>query len=94
MTYRMTEDEIYEQAKNRVKQKREFFKNLGSWASVNLVLVVIWALTGAGYPWFLWPLGIWGVILVTHYVRIYLIDRGSDRVAIEKEVERIRRDQA
>jgi hypothetical protein len=35
----------------------------GSWFCTSLVLSVIWLLTGAGYPWPLWVIGIWGAVL-------------------------------
>jgi hypothetical protein len=38
--------------------------------AVNLMLVVVWALTGAGYPWFLFPLLGWGVGLAAHFAAI------------------------
>jgi len=41
---------------------------LGSWFSVSLVLVVIWALSGMGYPWFAWPVGIWGAMVIGNIV--------------------------
>ena len=34
---------------------------LRTYASVMLLLVAIWALTGAGYPWFIWPALGWGL---------------------------------
>jgi Domain of unknown function (DUF1707) len=36
----------------------------GSWVSVTLLLFVIWALSGHGYPWPLWVAGPWAAILV------------------------------
>ncbi|HEY90854.1 MAG TPA: 2TM domain-containing protein [Dehalococcoidia bacterium] len=94
MTNRITEEQIYEEAKKRVKDKKEFYGNLGSWASVNTVLVIIWALTDAGgYPWFLWPLCIWGVFVLVHFLRIFVFARRTDISAIEKEAEKIRRDE-
>jgi hypothetical protein len=35
--------------------------------AVQLMLVVVWALTGGGYLWFLFPLGGWGIGLAAHY---------------------------
>jgi uncharacterized protein DUF1707 len=35
----------------------------GSWLCTSLVLIVIWLLTGGGYPWPLWVIGIWGALL-------------------------------
>ena len=40
------------------------------YVAVQLMLVVIWATTGFGYPWFLFPLAGWGVGLAAHYAAI------------------------
>ena len=52
-----SEEQIYEEARKRVKDKKRFYSGLATYAVVNAVLVVIWALSGRGYPWFL---GRWG----------------------------------
>ncbi|MHA2380538.1 MAG: 2TM domain-containing protein [Candidatus Thorarchaeota archaeon] len=89
----MSEDEIYEQARRKVKEKKRFYSGLATYAVVNAVLVVIWALSGRGYPWFLWPLGIWGVFVLGDYLRIFVFEKSSDDEAISKEVERMKREQ-
>jgi hypothetical protein len=38
---------------------------LAAYVAVNLMLIVIWAVTGAGYFWPIWPLLGWGIGLVT-----------------------------
>jgi hypothetical protein len=35
-----------------------------AWASVAVLLLVVWALTGAGVFWPIWPIGFWGLGLV------------------------------
>jgi hypothetical protein len=40
----------------------------GSWLSVSLVLIVIWVLSGAGYPWFLWAVGPWGALMLASWI--------------------------
>jgi hypothetical protein len=40
----------------------------GSWVSVSAVLIVIWALTGANYPWFAWVIGPWGAVMLGRWV--------------------------
>ena len=92
MPKQMSEDEIYEQASQKVRERKRFYRDLTTYLIVNAVLVVIWALTGRGYPWFLWPLGIWGVFVLGHGLRIFVFGDGSDRQEIEKEVEKIKRD--
>ena len=37
---------------------------LRTYAGVMLLLVAIWALTGMGYPWFVWPALGWGLAFV------------------------------
>jgi len=95
MTTGMTEEQIYEEAKKRVKAKRDFWGHFGAWATVNIILVIVWALTDlGGYPWFLWPLGIWGVFVLIHFLRVFVFERKTDIGAIEKEAERIKREQS
>ncbi|MFC2070789.1 2TM domain-containing protein [Chloroflexota bacterium] len=94
MVKQMSEEEIYEQAKKRVVAKKSFYSNLGSWAAVNIVLVIIWALTDSGgYLWFLWPLCIWGFFVLLNFIQVFVFPGRSDKAAIEKEVEKIKREQ-
>lgn len=54
MANQMSEEEVYEVAKKRVKAKKDFYGHIGAWAIVNIVLVIVWALTTpGGYMWFL-----------------------------------------
>jgi len=53
MDKQKTEDQLYEEASRRVKEKKRFYSGLVTYAVVNAVLVVIWVLSGRGYPWFL-----------------------------------------
>ncbi len=94
MAKQMSEEEIYEVAQKRVKAKKDFFGHFGAWALVNVILVVVWALTDfGGYPWFLWCLCIWGVFVLSHFVQVFVFKPKSDKGAIEKEAEKIRREQ-
>jgi hypothetical protein len=40
----------------------------GVYLTVNLVCIVVWALSGFGYPWFLWVAGPWGAVLGGTYL--------------------------
>lgn len=94
MTTGMSEEQIYEQAKKRVKAKRDFYGNLGVWAAVNLILFIIWALSNfGGYPWFLWPLCIWGAFVLIQYFKVFVLKPKSDEGEIQKEADKIRREQ-
>jgi hypothetical protein len=92
MPTEMSEQEIYEEAKKRVKKKRDFYKNLGAYVTVNIVLIIVWALSGRDSLWFLWPLCIWGAFVILNFIDTFLLHRGaSEKAAIEKEVENIKK---
>lgn len=91
MAKQLSEEQIYEEASKRVKDRKRFYGGLATYLIVNAVLVVIWALSGQGYPWFLWPLGIWGVFVLGDYLRVFVFGKGSDQQAIEKEVDKMKR---
>jgi len=94
MTKQMTEEQIYEQAKKRVEEKKGFFIHLTVYIVVNIMLVLIWAFAaGGGFPWFIFPLGGWGIGILFHFLGVFVFERKSDRAAIEKEAERIRKEQ-
>jgi uncharacterized membrane protein YecN with MAPEG domain len=91
----MSDEEIQALAEKRVKKKKDFYSNLGAYIGVNILLIIIWALSGAGYPWFLWPLGIWGFFTLWSYVDLFILKKGieSEKAAIDKEVERIKKEE-
>lgn len=96
-----TEDEDRELRKiaaRRVRAKRELYTHLASYVVVNAALVIVWALTGAGYPWFVWPLVGWGVGVVFHvFAVLFRVDAATARdltgdPAVERELRRLRRE--
>ena len=94
MTTGMSEEEIYEQEKQREEAKRGFYWHLTVYVIVNIILVLIWTFaSGRGYPWFLWPLGGWGVFVLLNFLQVFVLPGKGDKAAIEKEVDKIRRQQ-
>jgi len=43
-----------------------FWVHATVFVAVNLMLFVIWLVTGAGFPWFLFPLLGWGIGMAVH----------------------------
>ena len=96
MSTQLSEQEIYQEAKKRVEEKKGFFVHFIVYILINILLVVIWAFpAGGGYPWFLWPLGGWGIGLLFHFLGVFVFSRktGWDRRQIEKEAAKIKREQ-
>ena len=86
-------DPIRAEAEKRVKQRTELIRHIGTYLIINGFLVVVWALTGAGYPWFLWVMAGWGIGLLFHIVDYFSGRRGSasrERM-VEKEMEKMKK---
>jgi hypothetical protein len=50
--------------RGRVRRRGPDRDHLRAYIAVNLMLVAIWALTGAGYFWPIWPILGWGIGLI------------------------------
>ena len=92
MSKKISEEEIREIATHRVRRRRGFYSHLTAYVLVNLMLVAIWYFTGAGYFWPMWVMLFWGIGLVFNAVAVFVKrDIGSERAAIEKEIEKIKK---
>ena len=74
----------------RINARRDFIKHLIVYAVVNAGLIVIWAVTSAGYFWPGWVLGGWGIGLVLHGWDLYG-RRPISEEDIRREIERAQR---
>ena len=55
-----------ERIRKRLQDRRDFGSHLVAYVVVNTFLVLMWALTGAGYFWPAWVIATWGAGLVLH----------------------------
>jgi hypothetical protein len=92
MSNQISEEEIYQQARKRVEEKKGLLIHAIVYVLVNAILVIIWAVTNHGYPWFWWPLGGWGIGLIFNFLGVYVFNRQMkwEQTAVEKEADRIR----
>ncbi len=92
MSKKMSDDEIREIATKRVRARRGFYWHLTVYVVVNLMLIAIWYFTGHGYFWPGWVLLGWGIGLVFNAVAVFARgDAWSEKAAIDKEVEKIKK---
>ena len=91
MSTRMSEDDLYRLAGKRVEEKKSFYIHLAVYVIVNIALVIIWWATGAGFPWFLFPLGGWGIGILFHFLGVFVFSQQSnwERKEIEREVQKL-----
>ncbi len=76
-----------EAAIERLERRRELMKHVGVYCAVNALLVLIWAGSGAGYFWPIWPIAGWGFGLVMHAWQL-LPPRGISEADIREEMRR------
>lgn len=92
----ISEEDILREALERVRVKKGFYTHVAAYVLVNILLVVIWWFTtGPGsYPWFVWVIGGWGLVVVFNALGVFVFTKyGSswERRRVEKEAARIRK---
>ena len=90
----MTEVQLEQLARRRVKQKMAFYIHATVFVLVNLGLAAL-NLLGGGRSWHLWPLAGWGLGLAIHgFVTFASLNGDGLRERMQRdEVERLRRKQ-
>ena len=77
-----------EREARQILKRRAFYLHLAVYVAVQVTLVGIWALAGAGYPWFLFPIMGWGIGLVAHGATAFLMAHPDD-IVLEREQRRM-----
>ena len=73
----------------KVARQRGFWVHAILWGAVNLMLFVIWLITGAGFPWFVFPALGWGIGLAAHGAGAFVLTNPDD-VVYQREARRRR----
>lgn len=76
-----------EREARQILKHRAFYVHLAVYLAVQIALVVIWAMVGGGYPWFLFALIGWGIGLVAHGATAFLLAHPDD-IVLEREQRR------
>lgn len=84
---------LEELAKKRVKRKKKFYKDLGDYAMVSAILLVINLLTSRFFLWSLIPITVFVILIIQDFVKIYgnwPKDKEWEQKAYEKELRRLK----
>ena len=86
------EERLRAQAVTNLRKRAAFRSHLVVYLLVNLLLVVIWLVTGVRsgvwYPWFIYPMFGWGIGLGSHAWQAYRGDELNEE-SIRQEMRRI-----
>ncbi|WP_404383054.1 2TM domain-containing protein [Knoellia locipacati] len=83
------DEELRARAVKRLNDKRGLMAHVIAYVTVNLLLVAVWYLTGAGFFWPVFPLFGWGIGVIFHAWDVLWPEPGEAQV--EAEMERLRR---
>ena len=83
------ERELRQRAVKSLEERRGLMAHVIAYVSVNLLLVAIWFVTGAGFFWPVFPIFGWGIGLAFHVWDVMW--PSADERKIEAEMERLRR---
>ena len=91
----MSEENLYSLAEKRVDEKIGFYRHLYSFIVVNAILLIINVLFFKGEWWFYWVTFFWGIGLVSHFIKTFIVfDKFNEKHRenmIEKEMEKMRK---
>ena len=83
-----SEEDLRSEAVASLKAKSEFKAHLLAYVLVNALLIAIWAMTGAGFFWPIFPLLGWGIGMTFHAWDVYGRPPSEDK--IRREMDRLR----
>jgi hypothetical protein len=86
----LVDDDLREQALQRLRKKRDLVGHLVAYVVFNAALIGIWAIAGGGYFWPAWVLVGWGVGVVLNVWDVYF-RRPITEAEVDREVKRLRR---
>ena len=66
-------DEKYDKAKARVKELKGFYSNLITYVLINILLIIINLLTNPTTIWFFWVTIFWGIALLIHASKVFIL---------------------
>jgi fatty acid desaturase len=87
----MIEDERTRRARQIAESRYGFLWHLPIYVIVNAGCVMLWVLSGGGFPWPLFPIFFWGMGLLAHYFTAYRSHSGG---WIERETQKILAEEA
>ena len=82
------DEDLRARALASLKKKREFHAHVFAYLLINSMLIVVWAMTGAGFFWPIFLLLGWGIGVFFNAWDVY--GRGPNEQKIQREIERLR----
>lgn len=76
-----------EREANRIARRQWFWLHFAVFATTQVFLIVIWALSESTYPWYVFPLFGWGILIAAHAIFAFVV-KTPEEIMIERESRR------
>jgi hypothetical protein len=76
-----------EREANRIARRQWFWLHFAVFATTQAFLLIVWALSDDTYPWFIFPLFGWGILIAAHAVYAFVV-KAPEEIMIEREARR------
>lgn len=74
---------LREREARRIARRQWFWLHFAVFAMVQIFLLIVWWLSSSHYPWFIFPLFGWGIVIAAHAVYAFLV-RDPEEIMIER----------
>jgi uncharacterized membrane protein len=74
---------LREREARRIARRQWFWLHLAVFVTIQVFLIVVWALGSSDYPWFIFPLFGWGVVVAAHAVYAFVV-RHPEEIMVER----------
>jgi len=78
---------VREREAKRIARRQWFWLHFAVYATSQVFLVIVWALSSVSYPWYIYPLFGWGIFVAAHAVFAFVV-RHPDEILIERAARR------
>lgn len=85
------EYELYENAKRRIKQKKQLYTHFILFLVSSVFFIVLNKLLKVGEPhdWFVWAIVGWAFIFIFHFINVFITHKFMGKEWIEKQTEKL-----
>jgi uncharacterized membrane protein len=74
---------LREREAKRIARRQWFWLDFAVFLTIQVFLFVVWALSSASYPWFIFPLFGWGIVLAAHAIYAFVV-RDPEEILVER----------
>ena len=72
MSKKREQEELYILARKKM-ERRAFYNHLGLYLVFSVILASVWRFAGKGFPWFAFPVAIWGIVILLHFLGVTVL---------------------